>query len=148
MCNHTNWLVAVIAGLLEYDKQAQGWERIQEFDGKKILSVAQGHYVELIFTIRSKFPRPCLWGYNLEIRDGSDQSTNLLGKFCGDYKTGIVRSSGRYMWLKFFGKELYNFNVNYTGRSINETGKKFPSINQFLSLYPSLSSPLSFPLHK
>ena len=91
--------------------------------------------MELNFTIRSDFPRLCLWGFNLEIRDGSSQSTNLLGEFCGDYGTGVVRSSGRYMWLKFIGKGLYNFDVFYTARSINETGMMFLSINQYIPIY-------------
>ena len=119
---------------MEYDNQAQGWVQVQEFDGKNFLSVAWGHYVELNFTIRSKYPQLCQWGFILEIRDGSNQSTNLLGEFCGDYGTGVVRSSGRYMWLKFIRKEAYNFAVFYTGRSISETGMKFLSINQSLSL--------------
>ena len=119
---------------MEYDKQAQGWVQVREFDGKKFLSVARGHYVELNFTIRGKYPQLCLWGLNLEIRDGSNQSTNLLGEFCGDYGTGVVRSSGRYMWLKFIRKDTYNFAVFYTGRSISETGMKFLSINQSLPL--------------
>ena len=91
--------------------------------------------MELNFTIRSDIPRLCLWGYNLEIRDGSNQSTNLLGEFCGDYGTGVVRSSGRYMWLKFIGTGLYNFDVFYTARSINETGMTFLSINQYIPIY-------------
>ena len=129
-CNQTNWFFAVIAGLSEYDKQAQGWEQVQEFDGKKFISVPRGHYVELNFTIRSYFPEICLWGFNLEIRDGSNQSTNLLGEFCGDYGTGVVRSSGRYMWLKFIQTNFYNYiSIFYIGRSINETGMMFLSIN-------------------
>ena len=91
--------------------------------------------MELNFTIRSNIPRLCLWGFNLEIRDGSSQSANLLGEFCGDYGTGVVRSSGRYMWLKFIGTALYNFDVFYTARSINETGMMFRSINQYIPIY-------------
>ena len=92
--------------------------------------------MELNFTIRSDIPRLCLWGFNLEIRDGSSQSTNLLGEFCGDYGTGVVRSSGRYMWLKFIRTDLYNYiSVFYTARSINETGMIFLSINLFIYIY-------------
>ena len=120
---------------MEYDKQAQGWERVQEFDGKKFILVPRGHYVELNFTIRSYFPQTCLWGFNLEIRDGRNQATNLLGEFCGDYGTGVVRSSGRYMWLKFIRANLYNFDVFYTARSINETGMIFLSINLYTYIY-------------
>ena len=91
--------------------------------------------MELNFTIRSNIPRLCLWGFNLEIRDGSSQSSNLLGEFCGDYGTGVVRSSGRYMWLRFIGADLYNFDVFYTARSINETGMMFLSISQYIPIY-------------
>ena len=114
--------------MFEYDKQAQGWERVQEFDKEQILSVPQGYYVELNFTMHSRFPLPCLWGSNLEIRDGSNQSANFLGEFCGDYGIGVVRSSGRYMWLKFSGKYYFNFAAFYTGRDNNETGMEFLSI--------------------
>ena len=118
--------------MIEYDKQAraQDWKRVQEFDGKKFLSVSRGNYVELNFTIRSENPGLCIWGFNLEIRDGSNQSTNLLGEFCGDYGTGVVRSSGRYMWLKFIRTNLYNYiSIFYIARSISETGMMFLSIN-------------------
>ena len=119
------WLVAFIAGLFEYDKQAQGWERVQELNEAKVLSVPQGHYVELNFTMRGKWPLLCLWDFNLEIRDGSNQSANFLGEFCGDYGIGVVRSSGRYMWLKFMWKGLYDFAAFYTDRSNDETGMEF-----------------------
>ena len=109
---------------------------MQEFDGKKFILVPRGHYVELNFTIRSYFPQTCLWGFNLEIRDGRNQATNLLGEFCGDYGTGVVRSSGRYMWLKFIRTDLYNYiSVFYTARSINETGMMFLSINIYIYIY-------------
>ena len=127
-CNQSNWLLAFIAGLLVYDKQAQGWERVRDFHVEEVLSVAQGHYVELNFTMRSTLPLLCLWGSNLEIRDGVNHSANFLGEFCGDYGTGVVRSSGRYMWLKFSRKYDYNFAAFYTGRSNNETGMEFLSI--------------------
>lgn len=113
-CNKAKWLVAVIAGLLGYAKQAQGWE--------KVLSVPPGYYVELNFTMYSLLPRLCLAGFSLEVRDGSDQSANLLGEYCGDYGTGVVRSSGRYMWLKFIRKDLYNFCAFFDNRAHNETG--------------------------
>ena len=102
--------------------QAQGWEEVQEFNEKKVLSVPQGHYVELNFTMRTLLPGLCLGGFYLEIRDGSIPSANLLGEFCGDHGTGVVRSSGQYMWLKFIRKDFYNFIANYTSRAHNERG--------------------------
>ena len=139
--NLTNWVVAFIAGLLEYHRQAQGWERVQEFDKEQVLSVPQGYYVELNFTIHSKFPLLCLFGSNLEIRDGSNQSANFLGEFCGDYGIGVVRSSGRYMWLKLMRKELYDFAAFYTDRSNDETGmdKYTPNLKIYINyIYLSL----------
>ena len=133
--NLTNWVVAFIAGLLEYHRQAQGWERVQEFDKEQVLSVPQGYYVELNFTIHSKFPLLCLFGSNLEIRDGSNQSANFLGEFCGDYGIGVVRSSGRYMWLKFSSRYDYDFPAFYTGRANNETGMEFLSIYIYIYIY-------------
>ena len=135
------WLVAFIAGLFEYDKQAQGWERVQELNEAKVLSVPQGHYVELNFTMRSKWPLLCLWDLNLEIRDGSNQSANFLGEFCGDYGIGVVQSSGRYMWLKLMRKELYDFAAFYTDRSNDETGmdKYTPNLKIYINyIYLSL----------
>ena len=146
-CNQTKWLVAFIAGFLKYDKQAQGWKRVQEFDKEQILSVPQGYYVELNFTMHSRFPLPCLWGSNLEIRDGNNQSANFLGEFCGDYGTGVVRSSGRYMWLKLMRKELYDFAAFYTDRSNDETGmdKYTPNLKIYINyIYLSLFWKYSF----
>ena len=111
-----------------YDKQTQGWKRVREFYEEEVLSVAQGHYVELNFTMRSRLPLLCLWGPTLEIRDGSNHSANFLGEFCGDYGIGVVRSRGQHMWLKFITKRHYNFAAFYTGRSNNETGMEFLSI--------------------
>ena len=81
--------------------------------------------LELNFTMHSysSAPRPCLWNYYLEIRDGNSQSANVLGVFCGDHKTAVVRSIGRYLWLRFFPSRRYNFNAYYTG--INQTGMIF-----------------------
>ena len=84
--------------------------------------------------MHSRFPLPCLWGSNLEIRDGSNQSANFLGEFCGDYGIGVVRSSGQYMWLKFSRKYDHNFAAFYTGRANNETGMEFLSIYIYIYL--------------
>ena len=87
----------------------------------------KGHYVELNFSMHSYplAPRPCLRDYYLEIRDGNNQSANVLGVFCGDHKTAVVRSSRRYLWLKFFPSLKYDFNGYYMGRSFNQTSKVF-----------------------
>ena len=83
--------------------------------------------MELKFTMRSYGwnPRPCLQDSYLEIRDGNDQSANVLGVFCGDHKTTVVRSSGRYLWLAFFPDGNINLSAEYSEKSFNQTGKIF-----------------------
>ena len=83
--------------------------------------------MELKFTLRSYGwnPRPCLQDNYLEIRDGNDRSANVLGVFCGDHKTTVVRSSGRYLWLGLFPDENTNLRAEYSKKSFNQTGKIF-----------------------
>ena len=83
--------------------------------------------MELKFTMRSHEwnPRPCLQDNYLEIRDGNDRSANVLGVFCGDHKTTVVRSSGRYLWLGFFHDYSIYLSAEYSEKSFNQTGKIF-----------------------
>ena len=83
--------------------------------------------MELKFTMRSYWwnPRPCLQDDYLEIRDGNDRSANVLGVFCGDHKTTVVRSSGRYLWLGFFPDYNIHLSAEYSEKSFNQTGKIF-----------------------
>ena len=111
--------------MLKYPQQAQGWERVPSFWRPQALSVPKGRYVELNFTMRSWVSEPCAQGYYLEIRDGSSQSADVLGVFCGDHKTVVVRSSRRYMWLRFASSWAYHFNGLYIGRFFNQTGTMF-----------------------
>ena len=110
--------------MLKYPQQARGWEKVPYFWKTHVLSAPKGHYVALDFTMRSysRATRPCLRDYYLEIRDGNNQSANVLGVFCGDHKTAVVRSRGRYLWLRFFPYGRYDLNGYYMGRSFNETG--------------------------
>ena len=83
--------------------------------------------MELKFTIRSNGlnPRPCLQDNYLEIRDGNDRSANVLGVFCGDHKTTVVRSSGQYLWLGFFPDGKTYLSAEYSEKSFNQTGTIF-----------------------
>ncbi|XP_066023307.1 cubilin-like isoform X2 [Pocillopora verrucosa] len=109
--------------LLKHPQQAKGWDKVPSFWESHILSAPKGHYVELNFTMRSSSwaPRPCLQDYYLEIRDGNNQSANVLGVFCGDHAAAVVRSSEGYLWLRFFPSRKYDFSAYYTGRSFNQT---------------------------
>ena len=105
----------------------KGWRRVPRFHNKYVLSAPKGHYVELKFTMYRylSIPRPCLWNNYLEIRDGNNRSANVLGVFCGDPKTTLVRSSGRYLWLSFFPDRRYYLSAVYLEKSFNQTGTIF-----------------------
>jgi len=83
--------------------------------------------VEMTITSRLDFGfYPCLLEAYFEIRDGLNQSANLLGILCEIYAKGYVfRSSGQNMWLKFHGEvelaETYS-HINYTAKPMNVTG--------------------------
>ena len=105
----------------------KGWREVTWFDSTHVLSAPKGHYVELKFTMRSYWwnPRPCLQDNYLEIRDGNNRSANVLGVFCGNLKTALVRSSGRYLWLSFFPDGRYYLSAEYSEKSFNQTGTIF-----------------------
>ena len=83
--------------------------------------------MELKFTMYSylSFPRPCLRDNYLEIRDGNSRSANVLGVFCRDHETALVRSSGRYLWLSFFPDNRHYLSAEYSEKSFNQTGTIF-----------------------
>ena len=114
---------------MKHPQQAKGWDKVPRFWESHVLSAPKGHYVELNFTMRSYSwaPRPCLQDYYLEIRDGNNQSANVLGVFCGDHKAAVVRSSRRYLqlWFRFFPFCRYNLNAYYTRSSFNQSGTIF-----------------------
>lgn len=99
-----------------------------------ILEVPKGHYVEMHFNMSTSVALPCLYDTYLEVRDGHDQSADLLAIFCGNHITGIVRSSGHYMWLNFLPDRSRNyFEGYYLGKAKNETGEYY--LNYCIFLY-------------
>lgn len=117
-------IVAAVVVLVEHQRQVQGRTWIPWFSNAKLLQVPEGKYVEVIFIMRCPtWSRPaCIRGRLFEVRDGYNQAANVLGIFCGDYFRGIIRSSGRYMWLQFSSFNLYRFRAVYTGKLLNVTG--------------------------
>ncbi|PFX14711.1 hypothetical protein AWC38_SpisGene21113 [Stylophora pistillata] len=98
---------------------------IPDFDTTQLLQVEKGQHVEIRFSIYTSYwPRaPCADEEYLEIRDGHDQSANLLGVFCERITPHFTRrSSGHNMWLRFSSQHPYWFwNSSYEGKAINET---------------------------
>ena len=80
--------------------------------------------MEMTFTFRldAGFD-PCLIGVYFEIRDGLNQSANLLNMLCEISSKRVFWSSGQNMWLKLHGGLHENyFHINYTAKPINVTG--------------------------
>ena len=101
---------------------------IPDFDTTRRLQVEKGRYVEIKLELYMPFdsPRaPCADEEYLEIRDGYNQSGNLLGVFCGRYVPRFkLRSSGQNMWLRFSPHRRYRLlNRYYEGKALNARGK-------------------------
>ncbi|XP_022810274.1 inactive serine protease PAMR1-like [Stylophora pistillata] len=85
---------------------------MRDFDTTQVLQVEKGQYVEIRFGIwkASWSGAPCADEEYLEIRDGYNQSANLLGVFCGmNTPFFTLRSSGHNMWLRFSPQHGYRF---------------------------------------
>ena len=102
-------------------------QRIPNFDTTLLLTVEKGQYVEISFNLwmsRDSPGAPCADEEYLEIRDGSDQSGNLLGVFCGRDTYVTLRSSGRNVWLKFSPHRRHQLlDAYFEGKALNATGK-------------------------
>ena len=104
-------------------------QRIPYFDTTQRLQVEKGQYVEieLGFYLPYDLPgAPCADEEYLEIRDGYNQSGNLLGVFCGRYVRRFkLRSSGQNMWLRFSPHHRYRLRYfrYYEGKALNTRGK-------------------------
>ena len=98
---------------------------VPSFRSSKLLQAPKGHYVELNFSLETSHGTPCIDDMYLEVRDGYSKSANLLGVFCGRNISGIVRSSGRSLWLGKTAKFNYHFRCSYSNKTINTTGKSW-----------------------
>ena len=113
--------VAIVAEVYSRD--------IPDFDTTHRLHVKKGQYVEieLGLWLDNTLPgAPCADEEYLEIRDGYNQSGNLLGVFCGRYVPHIkLRSSGESMWLRFSPTRRYLLwpNRYYEGKALNARGR-------------------------
>ena len=89
----------------------------------------------MTITFHRDFGSLCLDGVYLEVRDGSNQTANLLGMICETYtKEHVFRSSGQDMYLKlhkFYWLTVRDFSINYTAKPMNITGQ-YSFIDPFL----------------
>lgn len=96
----------------------------------------------MTITFRSDFGfLPCLLGIYFEVRDGLNQSANLLGMICEAYtKEHVFRSSGQNMYLKRHGNiHERDFHINYTAKPMNITGF-YSFIDPFCKIISLLST--------
>ena len=100
-------------------------QRIPDFDTTHRLQVEKGRYVEIqleLYLPHDLPGEPCADEEYLEIRDGHNQSGNLLGVFCGRKVPHFkVRSSGQNMWLRFSPLHRYRLSWPrfYEGKALN-----------------------------
>ena len=100
---------------------------IPDFDTTHRLHVEKGQYVKIELDLLLDYNltgAPCADEEYLEIRDGYNQSGNLLGVFCGRYISGVtVRSSGHNVRLRFSPHRRHWQKSSYEGKALNATGK-------------------------
>ncbi|CAH3139397.1 unnamed protein product, partial [Pocillopora meandrina] len=118
---------------------------VPSFDSTQLLQAPKGHYVELNFTLKTSYPAPCIDDMYLEVCDGYNESSNLLGVFCGRNISSTVRSSGQNLWLRKsdkFNHEWFhnNFSVKPNLDKVVET--QFVLFNHSSSLWcPAQGAP-------
>lgn len=85
-----------------------------------IISAPQGHRVQLSFhrfhLETCLIPFFCTCDY-VRIRDGNNEKSPSLGKFCGGNKPPFIQSSGRFLWVEFVTDRTRNekgFHATYT----------------------------------
>lgn len=72
------------------------------------LQFDQTFYIEASFECRFD---------HIEVRDGPFSFSPLINRFCGSASPGLVLSSGRFMWIRFFSDEELEgvgFKVQYS----------------------------------
>ncbi|EPY78634.1 neuropilin and tolloid-like protein 1 isoform 1 precursor [Camelus ferus] len=77
---------------------------------------------------------------HIEVRDGPFGFSPIIGRFCGQQNPPVIKSSGRFLWIKFFADgelESMGFSARYNFTPDNQSsdicsGKKE---NEYLSIY-------------
>lgn len=73
---------------------------------------------------------------NIEVRDGPFGFSPLLGRYCGQHSPPDIRSSGRYLWIKFVTDgelEAVGFSASYNFTAGTPAQPRLPTTT--LSLY-------------
>ena len=94
---------------------------VPDFVSSQLLRAPKGHYVELNFTLETRYVGTCAADQHLVVRNGYNESADLLGLFCGKNIVASVRSSGRNLWLRKSSlfRNIYRFWSSYCDRTVN-----------------------------
>ena len=78
---------------------------------KNLIKAPEGYHVRLNFTHFYLDDNPNCQYESLKVYDGSDESSQLLGTYCGNELPQIIQSYGRYLYVVFTSDE----EVTYSG---------------------------------
>lgn len=113
----------------EFDNRYTGeiWDRIRRINLQIWETV---FYIYLSFFAAA--PRQCIELYfdekysiepsweckfdHIEVRDGPFGFSPIIGRFCGQQNPPVIKSSGRFLWIKFFADgelESMGFSARY-----------------------------------
>jgi hypothetical protein len=89
-------------------------------------------FLHVIFCYFTAAPRQCIELYfdekysiepsweckfdHIEVRDGPFGFSPIIGRFCGQQNPPVIKSSGRFLWIKFFADgelESMGFSARY-----------------------------------
>ncbi|NXI29187.1 BMP1 protein, partial [Sterrhoptilus dennistouni] len=79
------------------------------------ITVSEGYHVGLTFqSFEIERHDSCAYDY-LEIRDGSSDSSSLIGRYCGYDKPDDIKSTSNKLWMKF----VSDGSINKAGFAVN-----------------------------
>lgn len=89
-----------------------------------IIRVPKGYHIQLVFTTFDiEYCVFCKCDY-VEIRDGRNSSSPLLGKYCENGKLSPIFSTGRHLWIKFYsdvGARFQGFRAVYKAKKTGQS---------------------------
>lgn len=81
-----------------------------------LITVPEGNIVKLVFDSfhleSDRYSRVCLRDY-VEVLDGNSSSSASKGRFCGNRSPEKIRSSGRYMWVRFRSDNVWSWHTGF-----------------------------------
>lgn len=99
-CSH------LIRNLL-YDHASSMAQRIHNHLSTEIVLSVNEIYVHIFLLFKIERHDNCAYDY-LEVRDGANENSPLIGRFCGYDKPEDIRSTSNTLWMKFVSDGTVN----------------------------------------